>query len=147
MVADAPTIYDIFAHPRTQQLLADSQPCGFNSPFDRQFVPPFLEEWSWPWFDGLSVVRVVDRYAKGVGRHKLAACCARHGIALTNAHSAGADARATGELFVKLAPQVYGKATLGEALHKQGLAEVAERHRFLSWLSKQPPKPEAQTNG
>lgn len=140
MVATAPTVAEVFAHPRVTQLLDGAQPCGFNSPFDRQFVPPFLEEWSWPWFDCLSVIRVVDRYAKGPNRHRLAACCVRHGIELTNAHSAGADARATGQLFFKLAPQVFGRLSLGDALRKQGLLEVEERHRFLGWLSKQPPR-------
>jgi len=143
MVANAPTMTEIFAHPTVIKLIADAQPCGFNSPFDRQFVPPFLEEWSWAWFDGLSVIRAIDRYAKGPGRHRLAACCERHGIELTNAHSAGADARATGQLWVKTAPRVFGRASLGDALHKQGQIEVAERHRFLTWLSKRPPR-EAQ---
>lgn len=143
MAAGAPTIQDVFAYPNVVKLLDGAQPCAFNAPFDRQFVPPFLEEWSWPWFDCLSAIRVVDRFAKGQNRHRLAACCERHGIELTNAHNAGADARATGKLWVKVAPQIYGRLALGEVLRRQGAAEVEERHRFLSWLSKQP-RPEAQ---
>lgn len=144
MVGGAPTLAEYFAHPSTLKLLEDAQPAAFNSPFDKLFVPPFMEDWTWAWLDALSLIRVVDRYAKGAGRHKLAACCARHGIALTEAHSASADARAAGELLYKLGPGVYGKASLGEVLRQQGVAEAQERFRFLSWLSRQPPRPEAQ---
>lgn len=139
-VKDAPPIQAFMARSDVQSLLDGAQPAAYNAPFDKHFVPPFGEDWTWSWLDALSLIRVVDKYARGAGRHKLAACCARHGVDLTQAHSASADARAAGELFYKLAPKVYGKATLGEVLLQQGIAETEERFRFLSWLSRQPPR-------
>lgn len=90
--------------------------------------------------DALSIVRKVDRYAKGKGRHKLAATCERHGIALPEAHNAGADARACGELLFKIGRALFPKNyTLGQALGWCRRAEAEEWFRFNEWLSRQPP--------
>lgn len=140
MVAGAPALLDAFSDPRGQELLADAQPAAYNAGFDRHFVPPFGEDWTWAWLDALSAIRSVDRYAKGAGRHRLEPSCARHGVDLLKAHSAGADARAAGELLFKVGPQFYGKKSLGDALKLQAFSEAEERHRFLSWLSRQPPR-------
>jgi len=101
MVADAPSLGVAFREQEVTALLTDAQPAAYNAAFDRYFVPPFElgARWDWPFIDVLMLVRKHDRYAKGAGRHKLGASCERHGISLTAAHSAGADARACGELF------------------------------------------------
>lgn len=140
-VAGAPSVQSVFLLADVQRLLRDAQPAAYNGPFDRHFVPPFGEDWAWPWLDALSLVRVVDRFAKGKGRHKLEAACQRNGIALDKAHDAASDARAAGELFYKLAPGQYGRSTLGQVLHRQRLAEAESWFDFHSWLSKQPPLP------
>jgi DNA polymerase-3 subunit epsilon len=145
-VADAPTIAEFFADPRTVQLLEGAQPAAYNAPFDRQFVPPF-GDWTWPWLDSLSIVRVSDRFASGKGRHKLEAACQRHGVALPNAHDAGSDARAAGELFYVLVPKLAGleriavssDCSLGWLLSWQRHREADEWFRFHEWLSRQPP--------
>ena len=78
---------------------------------------------------------------RGAGRHKLGAACARHGVALDNAHSAEADARAAGELFYKLVPKLgLNPATLGAVLGWQRKAEANSWFDFHSWLSRQPPR-------
>jgi DNA polymerase-3 subunit epsilon len=140
MAAAAPALAEAFADPEVQALLKDAQPAAYNGGFDRHFVPPFGDDWSWPWLDALSAIRSVDRYAKGQGRHRLEPSCARHGVQLLKAHSAFADARAAGELLYKVGPDFYGNTTLGEALRMQAMSEAEERHRFLSWLSRQPPR-------
>lgn len=139
-VAGAPLIEDIVANSTVCALLEGAQPGGYNCPFDREFVPPF-GDWLWPWLDCLTLVRVVDRYAKGPGRHKLSAAAQRHGIVLENAHSAFADAHAAGLLFYKLAPSLYGEsAKLGEMLAQQRVHEANEWRRFHEWLSRQEPR-------
>jgi DNA polymerase III epsilon subunit-like protein len=148
-VADAETILSVFARPDLKALLAGAAPAAYCAPFDRQFVPPdAFPDHQWPWIDPLTVVRAIDRYAKGSGRHKLTAACERHGIVLAQAHSAEADARAAGELFFKLLPKLAELAaeqrttveTLGMYLRWQRVTESNEWFRFNEWLSKQPPR-------
>jgi len=151
MVADAPTLTTFFEGEDVRALLENAQPAAFNAPFDRQFIPPWaLPDYTWPWLDVLSLVRVVDRFERGKGRHKLTASCERHGIELTNAHSAEADAVAAGQLFYKLAHQMAnaerGPGTLGKLLHWMQTQEANEWERFHSWLACQPPlQDEAQS--
>lgn len=146
MVQGAPTISEVFAHPRVIQLLEGAQPGAYNGPFDKHFVPPFGEDWTWPWLDALSLVRKVDRFAKGPGRHKLEATCKRHDIVLDKAHDASADAKAAGQLFYKLGKKTFPQRyKMGEALGWQRRTEAEEWIRFYSWLSVQPPRPEAST--
>jgi DNA polymerase-3 subunit epsilon len=142
-VRGMPTMEDCFARSDVRELLAGAQPAAYNAAFDRHFVPPFGEDWTWPWADSLSIVRVVDRFERGKGRHRLEMACARHGVTLTRAHNAGADSEAAGELFYKLVPKLpiaNGDLTLGELLGWQREQEAQEWWRFTSWLAKQPPR-------
>jgi DNA polymerase III epsilon subunit-like protein len=146
-VPASPFIEDLFADgcvdgsDGVAALLRDAQPAAYNAPFDRYFVPPFGDDWTWPWLDALSLVRKVDRFAKGAGRHKLAMACGRHGVALPDAHNAGADARACGELLFKIGRELFPKQyTLGEVLGWCRRAEAEEWFRFNEWLSRQPPR-------
>lgn len=158
MVRSAPSLGEWFAEPSTQQLLDGAQPGAFNAGFDRGFLPqdaiPHIEH-SWPWIDALSIVRAVDKWQRGAGRHKLTAVCARHGVALTQAHSAGADARAAGELFYRLVPKLAGcqeaqrlppasELTLGQLLCWQRIQESRSWFEFCTWLVKQPPRDEVR---
>lgn len=145
-VKDAPTIEAFMARADVKALLEGAQPAAYNAPFDKHFVPPFGEDWTWPWLDALSLVRKVDRFEKGPGRHKLEATCKRHGIELVGAHDARVDAMAAGKLFYKLGRQEFPKQyTLGQALSWQRRSQAEEWTRFMGWLSKQPPRPEAGT--
>lgn len=140
-VKGAPSIEHFMARADVKALLESAQPAAYNAPFDRHFVPPFGEDWTWPWLDALSLVRKVDRYEKGPGRHKLEATCKRHGIELTGAHDAGADAKAAGQLFYKLGLATFPDGySLGSALGWQRRSEAEEWHRFNAWLSAQPPR-------
>lgn len=136
MVKGAPKIEDWFQEPEVIRILDDAQPSAFNGSYDRYFVPPFGTDWTWPWLDGLTFVRLLDRYAPGKGRHRLEPTCARHGIKLKAAHSAEADALAAGELLLKLGRKMFpSKYTLGQALGWQRRQEAVEWMRHMSWRS------------
>lgn len=143
-VRGKPRIEDVFATSTMRHLLEGAQPGGYNCRFDQLFLAPFVD-WQWPWIDTLTAVRVVDRYVKGKGRHTLSASAARHGVELPDAHSAFADAKAAGELFYKLAPDVYGAdETLGELLFQQRILEAQEWARFNRYRAD---NPRTQENG
>lgn len=146
-VEGAPTIDDFFAFTEPRTLLAGAQPAAFNAPFDKWFCPPSaLADWTWPWLDTLTLVRHVDKYQSGKGRHKLSAACERHGIVLAKAHSAQDDARAAGELFFKLAERVVADdMPMGQLLCKMVGAAADDWIDFQSWLGKQPPLEGAAT--
>lgn len=144
-VGGAPTLGEYFSNPRTLELLRDAQFGAYNAGFDRWFIPPIGDDWSWPFVDALSFVRKVDRYVKGSGRHRLEAACKRHGIELAEAHSAGADARAAGELLYKLGRQVLPKHyTMGDLLAWQRRQEAEQWADHMAWRSKLPPRDGAQ---
>jgi DNA polymerase III alpha subunit (gram-positive type) len=138
-VLGKPAVADFFAQPDTRALLDGAQPAAFNAGFDRWFCPPWaLADWTWPWLDTLTLVRIVDRYVRGPGRHKLTKACARHGIPLLSAHRADDDARAAGELFFKLMPQVWSNTPkLGELLGWMRTREAEQWIDFQSWLARQ----------
>ena len=94
----------------------------------------------WPWLDPLTLIRHVDRYDRGQGRHKLEVSCARHGIALVGAHSALADARAAGQLLYKLGREVWRSDSLGNALLWTRRKQANQWYDYHQWLAKQPPK-------
>ena len=147
MVKGAPTAEEWFARDEVRALIADSQLGAFNAPFDRHFMPPAaMLDYQWPWLDSLSMVRFVDRYCPGKGRHRLEVAAARHGVKLEKAHSAEADARAAGELFYVLGARLFngvdGAWTLGRVLERQRIQEIKEWSRFCGWLSQQPPREE-----
>lgn len=139
-VAGCPTLDEYFADALPKTLLSGAQPGAFNGTFDRWFCPPSaLADWAWPWLDAMMFVVVVDKFAKGPGRHKLGVSCARHGVQLDKAHSAEADARAAGELFHVLLPKVFKhRPTMGELLFWTRSQEAQRWADFHSWLGRQP---------
>lgn len=149
MVKEAPSLLDVFAEDRVKTLLRNAQPGAYSASFDRTYMPRnAVIDVAWPWLDTLVLVRKVDRYAKGKGRHKLTAACERHGVTLEKAHSAEADAKATGELFYKLMPKAHinhDRWTIGELLYWMRCEEAEEWRRFHSWLAQQPPQQQEQS--
>lgn len=124
-----------------RKLLKGAQPAAYNAHFDQRFVPAAsLEDWTWPWLDPLVAVRAVDKYARGQGRHKLEAACARRGISIANAHDAEVDAEATGKLLYHVFSEVPAvvDANLGYALTWQRCAEAEQWANFNTWRSSQP---------
>lgn len=149
VVHGAPTLGHVLASSEAVELMEGAQPGGYNTGFDRSMLPHGFggTEGSWPWADCLTLVRTVDRFARGKGRHRLEVSCERHGIALPKAHDAGADAKAAGELFFRLMGELQENGTevetLGDLLAWLEERRIDEWHRFTDWLSQQPPMPVA----
>jgi DNA polymerase III epsilon subunit-like protein len=139
-VKGAPTIGAVFDTPRVRELLEGAQPAAYNAPFDQRFVPACaFADWAWPWLDPLVAVRVVDRYVRGQGRHKLEAACKRRSIPLVGAHDALADAEATGRLLYHVLSEVPAAldARLGAVLGWQRRAEADQWESFNEYLARQ----------
>lgn len=114
-------------------VLANRIPVAYNAPFDRRFLlgeldrtemlytvlPVYLDKTEW--IDPLVWVR---RFHKSAKSKKLTDTCARLGVKLDNAHRATSDAKATGEVLMKLAPQIkeHRYAKLIEAQQSMGSA-------------------------
>lgn len=103
-------------------------PCAYSERFDRGFamaelwrMGPGLDipllQWD-PWLDPLAWVRSIGRF--GDEKNDLASACARYGVKLENAHGALADAVATAELLIAIAPDMH-RSTISELLRRQTL--------------------------
>lgn len=126
VVAGAPCIEEAAAG--IWKVARDALPVAFNAPFDRQFLHAKVQGTDCPAFDAahawLDVYTIVssprvDKWVRGTGRLKLAACCERHGVPLVGAHRALGDATATGRLLWRL--------------HEKGLVKACQAARLLQW--------------
>lgn len=146
-VAGCQTLAEFFSRDHIRGMLDGAQLCAYNASFDKAMAPTdgSCGDPSWPWLDPLVMVREVDKYASGKGRHTLASACTRHGVQLSKAHAAENDALATGQLLYKLVPQCFHSTqrtiTLGNLLFAQQQAAASQWYDFQEWLAKQPPKP------
>jgi DNA polymerase-3 subunit epsilon len=143
MVAEAPRLISVLLSQEFSNLVEGAVPGAYNAAFDQAFLPQLtIFERDWPWLDLLTIVRFVDRYVKGKGRHKLGAACQRHGVDLGTAHDAGADALAAGLLFRVLLRHPTLKhisRTVGDILLWLEVERAKEWYRFTEWRSRQPP--------
>lgn len=146
-VASAPPFADAWAQALDHGLLTRAAPCAYNAPFDRTILHRLTVEdrhhhalcHDVPWLDPLVVVRHLDRFVRGAGRHKLAAVCARRGIPLAAAHRSLGDAEATGRLLFSLRRDI-GDMTVCELLRRQELRAAEQDREFAEWQARQPPK-------
>ncbi|MBL4819203.1 MAG: 3'-5' exonuclease [Deltaproteobacteria bacterium] len=81
---------------------------AYNTKFDRAFIESEFQRVGAslpdiPWVDPCIYIREIDRYKRG---KKLGQAAKRWGVQLDDAHRAMADAKATGELLVKLMPHL-----------------------------------------
>lgn len=152
-VAGKPTIGEVFEREEVRQLLHGAQPCAYNGSFDRHFVPASaFADWSWPWIDCYVLVKHVDKWVSGKGRHKLANACERHGVALELAHSAMADAVAASRLFHvlmsrhghEMVPERQRSkiSTIGQLLTWQQVRGGEQWGDLHGWLARQPARAE-----
>lgn len=147
-VLDAPTLPELAPH--LLRLADGAVPCAYSSSFDAGFLhaeitgadcamfdPKFGQ-----WLDPLVVVKDVDRFISGLGRHKLTNACARRGINIFGAHRALPDATATGQLLFTMLQRSEIKACpLGKLLSHIGKRARAQEADFQAWLSKQAARP------
>lgn len=137
MVRGAGTLEEVFSRPKVAELFAGAQPLAYNAYFDRAFIPVSSGlDLSWPFLDPITLVRLLDRFATGSGRHKLPAACARHSVDLHQAHDALSDARAAGLLFYQLANEANldELMTMGEMLEALKHFDAQEFVRFNSYV-------------
>lgn len=108
-VKHAPTLVQVA--PELLRVAQDALPAGYNAQaYDRPILHRFISGTECPlfdpafphWLDGLVIIRKVDRFVRGKGRHKLDATCLRWGVHLSEAHNSLFDARATGVLLRRL---------------------------------------------
>lgn len=102
---------------------------AYNAKFDRPFVESELARHNIalpdvPWLDPYIFICEFDRYKKG---KKLGDAAKRWGVTLGNAHRAEDDARAAGELMLKLAKNI--------AL--DSLSDLLERQKIWFWHNAQ----------
>jgi DNA polymerase-3 subunit epsilon len=144
-VADAPELVDVA--PYLAGLAHDALPCAYNGTiFDKiiwhrylsNAAPHPLFDPAQPWLDPLVMVRKIDRYARGTGRHRLAATCERWGVPFAEgeAHNALADVRAVGRLLAALVAQgkVRPHVSLGRMI---AYAEQVRAEQDQQWAAYQ----------
>jgi len=116
-------------------------PCGYNGQgFDRVIWERFCDQLG-EWIDPLVMVRHVDQYVRGKGRHKLDVTCKRWGVTLGQAHNALHDCVATGSLlFSDRMRALLGDMTHEELISRQEKRRAEQDTAFSAWLAKQPPR-------
>ena len=124
--------------------LRNRVPVAYNAPFDRRFLmgelarvpisyehlPVFDDETEW--IDPLVWVRRFHKYDKG---KKLTDMCSRLGVKLDDAHRAMSDAKATGEVLMKLAPKIEQRKYADLIKSQQGMSYVQDRD-YKEWKSR-----------
>lgn len=145
-VAGAPELVDV-AH-ELWKLAWDALPCGYNgASFDKAILHRFIEGTDCPlferaqgWIDPLVMIRSIDRYAPGSGRHKLATACERWGVPMAEgeAHNALGDVRATGRLLTELVrlDKVRADVTLGRMLQHIELKRAEQERDFQAYRAR-----------
>ncbi len=143
-VRNKPSLWSLA--PDLFRVAAGAVPCAYSADFDRDFIrhaisgagcaafDPAFEQW----LDLLVVVRKVDRFERGKGRHKLESACARRGITIDGAHRALPDAKATGRLlFEMLQRGEIRPCPLGKLLEYMGRLKRQQEADFQAYLEEQ----------
>ena len=143
MIAGAPALIEVAGD--LLRVCRDAIPCAYSSDFDRGFLHASIVGKDCPafdpehlWLDPLVVIKDVDRFASGKGRHKLTETCKRWGVSLTNAHRAEGDAKSTGYLIQML--HASGKLPampLGKLLARIDSRRAAQEADFKAYLASQ----------
>lgn len=116
-------------HEKAEELLNQINQVDFivayNAKFDRPFIESELARIDMslpdvPWIDPYIFIGELDRYKKG---KKLIDAAQRWGISLENAHRAFDDAKAAGELLIKI----------GEKISATTLLELSHQQKIFSW--------------
>lgn len=137
---DCPTMRDVISE--LGPYMTGGAPAAYCADFDRQVLANSMRGvhlfGAMPWIDPLVFVRMADRYIDGAGRHTLTSTCERYGVKLRRAHSAGADARAAGELLFALLDKGVLQAdwTLAELLTFQRKKALRQEREFQAYKAK-----------
>lgn len=119
MLADRPTFAAV-APGLLQSMASVDFVVAYNAPFDRGFLAAELQRMDTsepapglpaevPWVDALAFVRDLESQRGEKLSKGLVDVARRFGVALPSAHRAENDARATGELLLRLAPRLRAR--------------------------------------
>jgi DNA polymerase III subunit epsilon len=140
-VRGQPRFGELVKHIR--QVSAGAVPCAYNAGFDRVILYRLLEaegmEVGGPdegWLDPLVVVRDLDRFERGPGRHKLENACKRWGVEVEETHRAMGDALDTGRLLWALRERI-GDLPLGTFLRRLKARAEAQEREYQAWQARQ----------
>lgn len=143
-VATAPTLPEVAGE--LLKVCAGAVTCAYSAEFDRGMLHAQIQgtdchafDPAQSWVDVLVLVRHFDRLARGSGRHKLTAACARRNIIVGNAHRADADAIACGVLLHRLRPRI-GNPSGAHLIERCNVRRAEQNKDFQEWLAKQPKK-------
>lgn len=144
-VKDAPALKDVAGD--LARVCDGAIPCAYNSTFDRAFLHASITgtdcaafDPSFPgWLCPLVVVREVDRFVAGKGRHKLEATCKRWGVEMDGpAHRALTDATAAGRLLFRLLERGAVRSCPADRMLAHTEKKRAEHERdFQAWFARQ----------
>lgn len=144
MVEHAPRIETVAGH---LNVIADGAIlCAYNSSFDSKFLAPVLS-YTGEWLDVLVIVRDVDKFERGKGRHKLENACARYGVTVTGAHRALPDAIACGMLLFQMLARGKIKNCSAEVLLRHVARRRAEQEAEFQAFMAQQSALEGMSNG
>jgi DNA polymerase III epsilon subunit-like protein len=147
-IATAPAWIEIV--PKIIEMCRGAHPAAYNEAFDRRMfasemarlacdldgLPITVFHRHERWIDPLVMVRSIDRFVKGEGRHKLFKVCERRGIPLPKAHDAVADAIAAGQVLWDMRDEI-GDMTITELLRQQQLLADAQERQYAAWRARQ----------
>jgi len=154
-VTNAPELLDVA--PELARVALGAVPGGYNGEtFDKPILHRFVSGTDCPlfdpaqaWIDPLIMVRSIDKYAAGSGRHRLANACTRWGVPMLDgeAHNALGDVRALGRLLARLVElgKVRTDTTLGRLLEYTAIKRAEQQREFAAYrarmAAKQPTLP------
>lgn len=135
MLVDAPALAEV-AH-ELYAIAADAVPVAYNGRrFDRTILHRYICGSDCPlfdpnmqWIDPLVIIKEIDHYEKGSGRHKLGPTCKRWGLDYYGAeHNALTDVRMTGALLVELvrAGRVKPTTSLARMLERLAVKQAEQ---------------------
>lgn len=145
-VQDAPELLDVAAD--LFRIGIGAVPAGYNG---ETYDKPILHRWvnnavcplfdpAQLWLDPLVIVRKIDKYERGKGRHKLAAACARWGVPMAEgeAHNALGDVRALGRLLARLVEldKVRTTTSLGRMLAYMHARRSQQNQEYAAYRAK-----------
>lgn len=145
-VEAAPELVDVV--PELARVAQDAVPGGYNGEtYDKPILHRFALGTYCPlfdplqvWIDPLVMIRKIDRYVAGRGRHKLAIACARFGVPMSadEEHHALGDVRALGRLLARLVElgKVRPDVSLGRLLEYTSRVRAEQQREFDAYRAR-----------
>lgn len=142
MVANAPRLSDVAGD--LLRICRGSFPVAYSAHFDREMLHAEITgkdcmafDTDHSWADLLVIIRDVDRWERGPGRHKLVNACKRYGVIIEGAHRAEADALGTGALLWALKDRL-GDISAADLIRRCDVRRMVQDAEFAAWKARQP---------